>query len=125
MAEDPRVSDWYFTRQDAPVRQKSGPCSWEQPRALANAGALNSADLVWHPTLPAWIVAEQVVGLLPAKAGPAPPPSAVPQERKTAPVIALPTVEALTEAGPTVEESSVQRAIASRRRLLLVVAMPS
>lgn len=76
-------SDWYYAKTDTPSGRQAGPFAWEQLRSLALAGAIAPTDLVWHPSLPQWVPAAQIGGLIPEgafgsaqAAGPAvaPPP---------------------------------------------------
>ncbi|MBN1631928.1 MAG: DUF4339 domain-containing protein [Thermoleophilia bacterium] len=59
---------WHHLRSGAPADQQVGPLTWEQLLGLRASGALDPADLVWHPALPQWVAAAQVEGLFPAGA---------------------------------------------------------
>ncbi len=58
--------DWYYAKANTPSGQQAGPFGWEQLRSLAFAGAIGPDDLVWHPSLPQWVPAAQISGLMPA-----------------------------------------------------------
>jgi len=77
--------DWYYAKANTPSGQQAGPFEWEQLRSLALAGAIVPDDLVWHPSLPQWVPAAQISGLISAAgfdleqaaaASAAPPPPA-------------------------------------------------
>ena len=77
MSADSAATGWYYTRAGSPGAQPTGPLSWEQLWSLAQAGSIAPADLVWNATLPQWLPAAQIPGLLPSAA---PPPGwAAPQ----------------------------------------------
>ena len=61
------ASGWYYAKPSSPGAPPTGPLTWEQFYALAQAGTLAPADLVWHETYPDWIPAAQVPGLFPAR----------------------------------------------------------
>jgi hypothetical protein len=55
---------WYFSKQGEAAVQRSGPFSWEELYAQAQAGMVGPDDRVWHPQLPQWLSASRVPGLL-------------------------------------------------------------
>ena len=52
---------WYFVRN----HQQHGPVTWGGMRAMAGAGNLLPADLVWRPGMTQWQPAAEVEGLFP------------------------------------------------------------
>jgi len=64
---------WHYLRSGAPAESQAGPLTWDQLRGLSESGSLAATDLVWHPTLPRWLPAHQIQGLL---TGGAPAPGA-------------------------------------------------
>lgn len=70
-------SGWFYLKMGAPAGQQVGPLTWQQLVASAQAGALTPGQVVWHPSLPAWLPASQIQGLFPGyqwSAATAPPP---------------------------------------------------
>jgi hypothetical protein len=85
MAEGFNAEGWYVGRKDAASEWKGGPYTWAQLVAYAAEGRLAPGDLVWHESLPDWVLAESVPGLMPAPqqsvpatGAPAPAPEPVP-----------------------------------------------
>ena len=65
------ASEWYYSHDG----ERHGPMSWDQLRALAEAGKLSSDDLVWNDGMENWREAGRVPGLIEsAGAQPSPPP---------------------------------------------------
>jgi hypothetical protein len=60
--------EWYFVRN----HQQHGPVTWGGMRAMAGAGNLLPADLVWRPGMEQWQLASEVEGLFPPAAVVAP-----------------------------------------------------
>jgi hypothetical protein len=74
------TSGWYYSKAGASVGQQAGPFSWEQLVSLAQAGAISPTDLVWNPSLPQWLPAAHVVGLIQTAAQWQAPPAAAAQQ---------------------------------------------
>jgi GYF domain 2 len=72
MSADSMTTGWHYAKQGALPGQQTGPLTWEELWALAQSGALAPADMVWHQTLPGWVPAADVSGLLPSPAVAAP-----------------------------------------------------
>lgn len=66
------LPSWYYAKAGAPAGQQAGPFAWEQLVSLTQAGAIAPADLVWDPSLPQWLPAAQIQGLLPVAPSGAP-----------------------------------------------------
>jgi N-acetylneuraminic acid mutarotase len=77
---EPMTSGWYYSKAGASVGQQAGPFSWEQLVSLAQAGAISPTDLVWNPSLPQWLPAAHVVGLIQTAAQWHAPPAAAAQQ---------------------------------------------
>ena len=82
-------SGWYYAKQGAAAGEESGPFTWEQLVAHANAGYLAQDHLVWNESMPDWLPAAQTPGLFagvplppPAASGYVPVPRAADQERR-------------------------------------------
>lgn len=81
---------WYYAQGGT----KFGPIVAQELNALASAGKLRPADLVWRDGMPEWVSASKVKGLFPAPGAvavppPLPQPSAPPSQPADAP---MPTV---------------------------------
>lgn len=77
MSAQPPASEWYYTKSGAQGAQPTGPVSWEHVRSLVASGEITSADPIWNASLPGWLPAGQVPGLIqamPPGGPPAPPP---------------------------------------------------
>lgn len=73
MNTDTSASGWYYFKPDDPGGGQVGPVAWGQLVALARSGGLRPGDSVWHASLPGWLPASQIPGLLstPGVYGPA------------------------------------------------------
>jgi hypothetical protein len=72
-------SGWYYAARGTAPGQESGPFTWEQLVAHADAGHLTREHLVWNERTPDWLPATQIPGLFAGAplSPPAPPaPSA-------------------------------------------------
>ena len=66
MSDTDTSNEWYFVRN----HQQHGPVTWGGMRAMAGAGNLLPADLVWRPGMAQWQPAAEVEGLFaPAAVG--------------------------------------------------------
>jgi len=97
---------WHVGRQGGSGEWKGGPYSWAQLVGFAREGRLTPDDLVWHPTMPEWLPARSIPGLIESEPvaavapAPAPQPAAAPgpapvaavaPEPEPAPVAPAPT----------------------------------
>ena len=64
------MTEKWFIYKD---QQQHGPMSWEKMIERVEAGSLESADMVWTEGMENWTRADQVEGLIPEPAQPAPP----------------------------------------------------
>ena len=62
------ADQWYYVQ----AGQQAGPVTWEQLRAMVQAGTIGRAQLVWAEGMPDWVMAGTVAGLFGAT--PPPPP---------------------------------------------------
>jgi len=78
---------WHVGRKGGGSEWQGGPYTWQQLVDFAREGRLTPADLVWHPSMPEWLPAQQIPGLVPASApevapevvvAPAPAPAPAP-----------------------------------------------
>ena len=65
MTPSAMASSWYYARRGDPTGAQTGPLTWEDLFARAQAAALAADDLVWNPQLPEWLPAGQIPGLFP------------------------------------------------------------
>ena len=59
-----RHEGWYVGRDEGTSPWKGGPYAWAELVAFAREGRVSASDLVWHATLPEWLPASEVSGLL-------------------------------------------------------------
>jgi hypothetical protein len=63
------ASGWFYLKPGKPADSQVGPLTWTELWEAAQTGALERSDVVWHSSLPGWVPATQVAGLLPAARG--------------------------------------------------------
>jgi hypothetical protein len=77
---------WYYAINGV----RRGPVSFSELRMMAQSGALNPLDLVWHPDFgPEWRNARQVQGLFEAPRAPEPPVLDIQPEPERTPLVGV------------------------------------
>jgi len=76
---------WHVGRKGEASEWQGGPYTWQQLVDFGREGRLTPADLVWHPSMPEWLPAQQIPGLMPAVApAAAPAPVTAPEPEPAA-----------------------------------------
>lgn len=107
---------WHVGRKGTADEWKGGPYTWAQLHGYATEGRLKPDDLVWHPSMPDWVPASQIPGLMPTAPAPVAAQPAPEPAQPAAPAVphvpspAVPPVQPPAQPAPQPAQAAPQPA---------------